>query len=413
MVSCGLQSGSTSGRSSKQIQRRVATALAAWTSALLASTPLGLFHVLPPADAHVAAWHKGSYCLNGTTPGVNNQNANEIVNPLYKLRRNDWWMHHVNRCDEFPPAPGDFLEIPAGGSFVVELALNRAFTTLSYNGQHVNRYGDGEPHPGLGVTNDGKSSDGCITNPNIHTKNEEGAAGTVFAISYNSNIKDVKPENLVVFTALYNTPWRRIAEYRVPQLPACPPGGCHCVWGWVPEGCGEPNMYMQPLKCKVVGRTGSRAVAPAVPPRWCEGNSSACVMGSKQMIFWNQLEGNNITPPPGRTPTYGKRLGFNNGAQSDIFGRLGSATPTYIAPGPSTTPRDTPGSGVGTPANPLGKITLRPEGHSPVSGSAADQTGEGSDNLSTEDGSSADGGSVMGRPLIVCTLVSALVAVLA
>jgi hypothetical protein len=41
-------------------------------------------------------------------------------------------------------------------------------------------------------------------------------------------------------------------------------------------------MYMQPLRCKVVGRTGSRAVAPAVPPRWCEGNSSACIVGAKQ-----------------------------------------------------------------------------------------------------------------------------------
>jgi hypothetical protein len=49
---------------------------------------------------------------------------------------------------------------------VVELAVNRAFTSLSYNGERVNRYGDGELHPGLGVTSDGKSSEGCITGPN-------------------------------------------------------------------------------------------------------------------------------------------------------------------------------------------------------------------------------------------------------
>ncbi|KAJ2928081.1 hypothetical protein H1R20_g9019, partial [Candolleomyces eurysporus] len=231
---------------------------------------LALALLIPVVSAHVAAWHKGMYCLNGTTPGVEDQNTNDIVNPLFE-------------CDEFPPAEGDFLELHAGRSFVVELAVNRAFTTLSYDGANTGIFGDGLDHPGLGYTDEGKSAEGCIGEPNIHTQNETMAAGTVFAISYASDIKQVTPENLVVFTVLYNTPWKRVAEYQVPELPACPEGGCHCVWGWVANGCGEPNMYMEPFRCKVVGHTGSRAVGPAVPPVWCEDDTNHCVKGPKQV----------------------------------------------------------------------------------------------------------------------------------
>lgn len=73
------------------------------------------------------------------------------------------------------------------------------------------------------------------------------AAGTVFAISYESDITRVTEKNLVVFTVKYqyvicfhaytlshtsiSTPFKLLATYDVPDLPACPPGGCHCVWG--------------------------------------------------------------------------------------------------------------------------------------------------------------------------------------
>ncbi|TEB28860.1 hypothetical protein FA13DRAFT_1735367 [Coprinellus micaceus] len=293
---------------------------------------------------HIAAWNKGMYCLNGTRSGVDDPDTNDAVGPLWELNRTDWWMHHVNKCDEFPPAEGDFLELPVGESFTIELAVNRAFTTLSYGGSRIGVFPDGQEHSGLGVTPEGKNEEGCITLLNIHTQNETMAAGTAFAISYEADITKVTPENLVVFSVLYNSPWHRLAEYQVPMLPACPEGGCHCAWGWVPNGCGEPNMYMQPFKCKVVGQTGSRAVAPGVPPGWCEDDQKKCIAGPKQMVYWNQLEGNNVAvsgtdwPGRARAPAYNGKMGFANGAQPDIFLGEGSATPTYIEPGPSSPP---------------------------------------------------------------------------
>ncbi|KAF5317338.1 hypothetical protein D9611_003559 [Ephemerocybe angulata] len=310
----------------------------------MAVLSLAILLLAPSVLGHVAVWHKGMYCLNGTIPGVDVLDNNAPVSPLFNLSREDWWMHHVNKCDEFPPDDGDFLELPAGGSFVTELAVNRAFTSLSYNGSRIGTFIDGQEHPGLGETSEGKSAEGCITEINIHTMNESMAAGTAFAISYNSDIKAVTPENLVVFTVLYHTPWHRVAEYKVPDLPACPPGGCHCAWGWVANGCGMPNMYMQPLRCKVVGQTGSKEVAPGKPPVWCEDDPSRCVSGPKQMVFWHQLEGNNVDVSGfdlsgrARSPAYNNKMGFSEGAQTDIFLDNDSATPTFITPGPSSTP---------------------------------------------------------------------------
>lgn len=64
------------------------------------------------------------------------------MNPLWNLTKTDWWFHHVNGCDAFPPAEGDFLELPAGGSFTVQLADNRASTDL--DGASTSEWPDGE-----------------------------------------------------------------------------------------------------------------------------------------------------------------------------------------------------------------------------------------------------------------------------
>ncbi|KAJ7746606.1 hypothetical protein B0H16DRAFT_941605 [Mycena metata] len=275
--------------------------------------------ILPFASAHFAAWHKGMYCLNGTTPGLDDQDTSSIANPLFNLTKDDWWFHHIDGCDQFPPADGDFLELPANGEFTVELAVNRAFTTLAFDGTRTGVFGDGQNYTnGLGGVD-------CISSLNIHTQNQSMASGTAFAISYQSELADVTPENLVVFTTLYHTPWERLATYQVPNLPACPPNGCICAWGWVPNGCGEPNISMQGFRCKVTGIPGTAALAPAVPPAWCEDAPGNCTTGARQMIYWNQLDGNNIFVSGNdargfpKSPAYNSVLGFAEGAQHDIF----------------------------------------------------------------------------------------------
>ncbi|KAF7300191.1 Succinyl-CoA ligase subunit alpha [Mycena kentingensis (nom. inval.)] len=310
------------------------------------------------AAAHMAVYHHGMYCLNGTTPGKDDQDNSDIVLPLFQLTKDDWWFHHFNGCDQFPPDEGDFLELPANGEFTVEIAVNRAFTSLSYGGVRMAEFGDGQNHEeGLGGVD-------CIGGFQIHTQNETMAAGTAFAISYESDLAAVTPENLVVFTTRYHTPWKRLATYKVPDLPACPPDGCICAWGWVPNGCGEPNMYMQGFRCKVIGQTGSKRVAvPAAPPRFCapaDSTGEGCTTGPRQMIYWNQLDGNNIEgfDAQGRSPAYSDVLGWAEGAQTDIFeGSASGGVPPTSVQGSGPAASGVPASGGGVQNLAIGSHT--------------------------------------------------------
>ncbi|TFK27578.1 hypothetical protein FA15DRAFT_723035 [Coprinopsis marcescibilis] len=235
------------------------------------------------------------YCGKGNEVGVDNNNANIVSRPMFNARiltRRDWWFQHYAGCDQFPPPAGEVLEIPSGGEFTVELANNRAFTTRS-------------GHPVLGIypngkdeiTSDGISEEGCIFEPNIHTKSELEAAGTAFAISYANDFEQVTPENLVVFSVLYHTPYRRLSTYQAPNLPQCPPGGCTCAWGWLTSDCGRPDFYMQAFKCTVTNpdlTISPTTISPAQPPVWCEDDLTKCIKGPKQMIYFLQLDGNNV-----------------------------------------------------------------------------------------------------------------------
>jgi hypothetical protein len=112
-----------------------------------------------------------------------------------------WWMQAVSGCLNNPPAENESLALPAGGSFTVELAHNQALTTLSFNGEKVSDWPDGQDHPedwaGPG------SPAGCIQDDGaMHTNNESMATGTAWAISYESEISNVTMDNLVVFSVL-------------------------------------------------------------------------------------------------------------------------------------------------------------------------------------------------------------------
>jgi len=49
------------------------------------------------------------------------------------LTQKDWWFQHDRGCDKAPPLHGEYLELPAGRNFTVEIAGNRAATTLGPN----------------------------------------------------------------------------------------------------------------------------------------------------------------------------------------------------------------------------------------------------------------------------------------
>lgn len=130
--------------------------------------------------------------------------VDDVVNPLYNLPKSEWWMQHDRGCDQIPPEGHHSLELPAGGEFTVELAHNRAHTTLSYGGEYATDWPDGGEHPEDWHGPEG----GCLVDNAdgaggaMHAKDFSTTAGTAFAISYHADISEVTMENLAVFTVL-------------------------------------------------------------------------------------------------------------------------------------------------------------------------------------------------------------------
>ncbi|KAK5687392.1 hypothetical protein LTS10_001530 [Elasticomyces elasticus] len=324
--------------------------------------------VLPAlASAHIAAFGPGMYCRDGL-PGQQNKNNNLPVAPLYQHTKEDWWFQHDRGCDTSPPPAGEFLELPVGGNFTVEHANNQAFTTLSYDGKQVTDWPDGGNHPDdwHGEWKDNE----CITEGGwMHATNQINVQGSAFAIAYKSNFADITMEDLVVFTVLEQTISFSINGEQVGQLGAlvvlltgtfadlndlqhaleatsdlrssdrhacvsrrrlylCASLGAeglraaqyvstiaHTSHG----GVLTAPRYMQGFKCKTTGEVGTKQIAKAQPPVWCADDASKCKTGAKQMIVFNQLEGNNVPTPDGETPAYNVVAGFKPGAQDDIF----------------------------------------------------------------------------------------------
>jgi hypothetical protein len=143
----------------------------------------------------------------GNDSSVDNPNTNLAVNPLYNLTKAEWWMQADRGCDFVPPPDGEYLELPAGKSFMTELANNRAFSTLSYDGALTTEWQDGKNRtmPWRGPGN----PPGCLidggdgSGGELHTRSIESAGGTAWAISYESDISKVTMDNLVVFSVRY------------------------------------------------------------------------------------------------------------------------------------------------------------------------------------------------------------------
>ena len=76
---------------------------------------------------------------------------------------------------------------------------------------------------------------------------------------------------------------------------------------------------MQGFKCMVTNAKSTTPVGTPKPPVWCEDDQSKCVQGPKQIMIWNQLEGNNIDVSgfdlsgANKSPAYNAKCGFKDG----------------------------------------------------------------------------------------------------
>lgn len=69
----------------------------------------------------------------------------------------------------------------------------------------------------------------------------------------------------------------------------------------------------------VMNATSTTPIATPQPPVWCDEDPSQCVQGAKQIMIWNQLEGNNVNVTGWdlsgmpKSPAYNAKCGFKDG----------------------------------------------------------------------------------------------------
>jgi len=253
---------------------------------------------------------------DAASSSTQNYNTNDPVIPLkadQKLTTAQWFGRgHLG----LPPKTGDFMELPAGGTYKGELACNRADSKL-----RDPRRTDAQPIHACG----GEGALHVVNNLFNSTKglNTTWFGGTALAIAYTSDITKVKPSDMTVISVNTVSPWYRNTDYKIPAgLPACPSGGCLCTWNWIHQanhGEGYPyEIYNNMYRCKVTNPGTGKVVGKPQPAKLCAGSSSTCVKGPKQPNYVWMADGNNqaYTEDP---PTYNSRYGFVEGAQTDIF----------------------------------------------------------------------------------------------
>lgn len=339
------------------------------------TTILALAATLSSVSAHVALWDKGLFGLNWPNQvgdSTTNWNNNEPVNPLREADgfSIDQWFGHGLKA--FPPGPGDFLELPAGGRYTGDVQCNRAGSRL--RDPAITR-----PLPEYA----------CDTEGPLHVMNKFGQpvdyskfGGTALAIAYTSDVGSLQPNDMTVISVNHNSVWEREISYDIPAgLPPCPEGGCLCTWNWIHQASGSEGygseIYNNLYRCQVTGNTNSaNVVQRGQVPQECGSNSANCIKGPKTPMYIYQAEGNNIArrQPP---PIYQSNWGFEDGAQNDIFAAGSTPAPTTYIP-------DAYATGTNTRTTPLPSATALPTGWTSVGCMVDDPNSRALDGGSTQ-----------------------------
>lgn len=231
------------------------------------------------------------------------------------------------------------MELPAGGTFRGEVSCNKGQTTFGgteWDPPKLERLACDIPgaNGNMGSIHALDMWPGPADPADSHS-----VKGCGLAIAYEADVYKVKPEDFVVISVNHTCPFKREVDFQIPEgLPACPEGGCHCLWGWVPDPLDVRQNYILGYRCNVTGSVGTEYPAKPVVARKCPFDRNNCTVGAKQMHFIDQNEGNNNFQHRDDPPFYNDDYGFHNGAQMDIWkiddGSSWNTNTSDVAPAP-------------------------------------------------------------------------------
>ncbi len=174
--------------------------------------------------------------------------------------------------------------------------------------------------------------------------------GTAIALAYKADVHSIVPEDFVVVSTNQSSPWLRGVDYPLPPLPACPEGGCHCMWGWVhSSNSGQGENYMIGFRCNVSGPADLPPLPEPKAARKCPFDRANCTVGAQSPHFWFQADRNNNHHAEIDPPYYNWEYGFADGAQTDLYEADGEHDDGWWAP-PSRSTSVMANPAVGTPA---------------------------------------------------------------
>ncbi|GAA5970606.1 hypothetical protein JCM11641_007368 [Rhodosporidiobolus odoratus] len=262
------------------------------------------------ARAHISPYHPSMY---GVGEYFSSDEAGDAFVPLGPDWDKDEWWFRGPTARSLAPAdrtyPSGVLDLPAGGSVMLELACHVAWTSY-----------------GWATTEPGSEYDACPGNPGAYHASyaaddveEDMLSGCALAIADVDDINDVTMDNLVIFSVQQECVKQKETYFNVPaKMPACTGSKCICGWFWLANS-GTTNFYMTAMDCSVSGSPADALpiAAPADPVSCADGKG--CTKGAKRPIYAYNT--------PVNVPWYGNenRAGyhdswsFTNGAQDDIF----------------------------------------------------------------------------------------------
>jgi len=117
------------------------------------------------------------------------------------------------------------LQMPVGKDIVLETTCDKGETS----------YWQSNPGGDARDKNNPNEDYPCLNYPTsqFHTNGVDDLGGCALSIAYKSDINEVQPEDLVVFSVQQKCVWNRFTHFDIPaDMPACPNGKCICAWHW-------------------------------------------------------------------------------------------------------------------------------------------------------------------------------------
>ncbi|CCM02225.1 uncharacterized protein FIBRA_04305 [Fibroporia radiculosa] len=251
--------------------------------------------------AHASIWHPSMWGFNVTMQTF--PYDNRPVAPLINYTFDQWWFHgHL----DYPPNDGDFFELPAGKPVTAQIACDKGATTYFASDPGGNIQSGDNVCPGSPISE-------------FHTTGIDDVKGCGLAVTYKSNVTDVKPDD---FTDA-SLPGRGLHLCLLLDTFS----RYHELITMKPDSGSEQN-YMNGFRCNVSGSTSTVSLAAPQVARRCgadpangrpEASPGNCTYGAKQPLYWFQAEGNNMFEGTYSPPFYNDLYNFLDGAQEDIF----------------------------------------------------------------------------------------------